>query len=251
MRLHRFVVGGIGVIAGVLCKSAAIAEPFSATFSLTSDYRFRGISQNDRNFTPQAEADWNGPDGWSAGIFFSKVNFNDDAGTSLEIDLFGDKHWQLDDASITATAYYYSYPDHELHPGAFRYSTLEGELQYVRTWDSFSLTGTLAASPEYFGNHGVAWYAAIGSSYAILSSLTASATIGRQSVHTWDRTGGDGFPYTHWDAGLSYTYADLTLDARYVGTSLSAAECLRTSGGANWCGAGVIATASYAIGNDR
>src|SRR5581483_11897098 len=96
----------------------------SAYVDVTSDYRFRGISQNDRQWAPQASVNWSGPDGFYLGVWASKTNwtavpvFDEDTGLplgvnapgtpSFELDIYGGKHFDLDGmADLNIEAYYY------------------------------------------------------------------------------------------------------------------------------------------------
>ena len=106
----------------------------SAYIAVTSDYRFRGISQNDKNPAPQASINWTGPAGFYVGTWVSKVNFLDNTagkgGTSLETDFYAGKHtdlWGFGDLNVQA--YYYAYPDHNRAGGAPKYSYFEGIAQ--------------------------------------------------------------------------------------------------------------------------
>src|SRR5882757_2260456 len=61
----------------------------AGSLAVTSDYRFRGISQNDGHFAPQGSLNLTGPDGWYAGTWGSQLDFDDHAGTSVEWDIYG------------------------------------------------------------------------------------------------------------------------------------------------------------------
>ena len=62
----------------------ALAE-ISGNVALTTDYRFRGISQTDRNPAVQGGFDWSHDSGFYLGTWGSNVDF---AG-SLELDYYG------------------------------------------------------------------------------------------------------------------------------------------------------------------
>ena len=86
--------------------------------ALASDYRFRGISQNDKNPTPEASINWSGPDGFYAGTWLAKTNWTSvatcptcGASPTFEMDLYAGKHFDLDGTDLNIEAYYYSYPD--------------------------------------------------------------------------------------------------------------------------------------------
>jgi uncharacterized protein (TIGR02001 family) len=220
----------------------------SGTLTLASDYRIRGVSQNDREFTPEGEIDWNGENGWSLGARAFKVNFEDHQHTSIELDFIAGKQFDFDGTTLALQATYYAYPDHSRRGGAPRYSLFEGSGTVSRTWGRWAGTAFFAWSPDYFGETGSAEYLAIGSSYQINDWLSASANAGEQWIGQFDGVPQSGVPYTNWDFGFTATHRAFSFDVRYAATNLSHDQCLLTQGGSHWCEAGVIATLSYAIG---
>src|ERR1700712_2291675 len=115
---------GAATLAGVVASTgAAYADgadwgTVSAYVAVQSDYRFRGISQNDSNITPEASVNWSGPDGFYAGVWAAKTNWSgfafsptDNATPTVEIDLYGGKHFDLGGWDLNVEAYYYAYPD--------------------------------------------------------------------------------------------------------------------------------------------
>jgi len=227
-------------------RPAIAEEPVSltATATFTTDYRFRGVSQNARVPAAQGNLDLTGPDGWYGGGFASKVDFADHENTALELVLYGGKRLDWHGTTFDVSLNYYGYPDHHPKPGSSRYSSFEGIASVSRTWDALTLSGTAAWSPEYFGG-GPAWYVAGTASYRMNDWLTASATLGEQGSRTWGDTPGSGYPYTHWDAGVTATFGGLSFDARYGGASLSERACLLTQGGRDWCASALVLSVSY------
>ncbi len=218
----------------------------SATATFTTDYRFRGVSQNDRDPAPQVELDWSGSNDWSAGVIASKVNFADHENTSLEFAFYANKHVDWKGWGFDASANYYAYPNHHPRHGSPRYSSVEFIGDVSRTWRCVTIGGTAAWSPNYFAG-GSSWYVAGNISYRITNWLSASATIGEQGEREWDGVTLSGYPYTHWDAGLTATWGAVSLDARYITSSLSNSACLLTQGGRTWCSGAFVASLSYRI----
>ena len=64
--------------------------PWSVTLAVTSDYRFRGQSQNSRDVTPQGSIDFESENGFFAGVWASAIDFSDtgDVDSEIEIDLY-------------------------------------------------------------------------------------------------------------------------------------------------------------------
>jgi uncharacterized protein (TIGR02001 family) len=219
-----FAAAALAAVTG-----AAYAETdygkVSAYVAVESDYRYRGISQNDQNVTPEASINWSGPMGFYAGTWVAKTNWTGDAycptcnaTPSVEVDIYGGKHFDLDGTDLNIEAYYYSYPDANAGMlGTYSsYYEIIGALSH--SFDKLTLTATGAVSPEWSLKGGTAWYAAGTASYALTDWLSASGTVGHQWV---ERAPSD---YTHWDIGLTATWKSWTLDVRYVGNDISAAD---------------------------
>lgn len=236
------------VSTGLAALKAAAQTEFSGTVTVTSDYRFRGLSQDARLITPQAELDWNGRDGWSAGLFAAKVDFQDHENTSLEVDLFGGKHFTIDETDLALITYYYAYPNHQPGPGSPRYSTIETNAKFSRQWDAIGLSAAIAWSPNFLAN-GEAWDVEIGASYTVTPWLTVGGHLGQQWEERWNRLPGSGFPYGYGDVGLTANADAWSLDLRYNATTLSSTQCLMAIGGANWCESGFVVSLSYAFGH--
>lgn len=245
------------LLAGLVASGAALGPaycddsgPLSATLTLESDYRLRGVSLNDLSPLPQLEIDWNGPDGWTLSNIDSRVDFRDHEDTSVEVDFIAGKKFDFDGTTINLQAFYYSYPNHDRSGGGPMYSLFEGVGTVSHTWDRFTATGTLAYSPDYFAQSGVAWYGAFGASYKIADDLSASGNVGHQSIREWDSVGMSGFPYVNWDLGLTATRGPFALDVRYITTTLTGRQCTLTQGGANWCHGALVAALSYSYGGN-
>jgi uncharacterized protein (TIGR02001 family) len=226
------------------------ASGFSTTLTLESDYRLRGVSLNDLSPLPQLEIDWNGPDGWALSNIDSRVDFRDHEDTSVEVDFIAGKKLDFDGTTINLQVFYYSYPNHDRSRGGPMYSLFEGVGTVSHTWDRFTASGTLAYSPDYFAQSGVAWYGALGASFKIADDLSASGNVGHQSIHEWDSIGISGFPYVHWDLGLTATRGPFALDIRYITTTLNGHQCALTEGGAHWCQGAIVAALSFTYGGE-
>jgi uncharacterized protein (TIGR02001 family) len=245
----------LGAIATLTSAAYADDAPswgtLSAYVAVTTDYRYRGVSQNDRNFSEQGSINWSGPYGFYAGTWVAKTNWTGgafcptcDATPTVEVDLYGGKHFDLGGTDLNIEAYYYSYPDANksmLGTYASYYETL---VQLTHTFDKLTLTVTGANSPEWSLHGGTGWYLSGTASYALTDWLSISGNLGHQWVQRAPRD------YTHWDIGASATYKGFTLDARYVGNDISNSECGFWMGtGPKACQDGFVATITYNIAN--
>jgi uncharacterized protein (TIGR02001 family) len=222
----------------------------SAAFTVTSDYRFRGVSQNDKNITPQATINWTGPAGFYAGVWTSKANWSgyayghaDGATPSYEIDIYGGKHFDLGESyDLNVEAYYYSYPDANKYIlGPKKASFFEGIGQLSHTYGKLAVTLTGAVSPEWSLGGGTSGYVEGTLSYPLTDWLSVSTNVGHQWVDAAPKD------YTHYDIGLTATYKGFSLDARYVGNDIKKADATYWMFQSKEVQDGFVATLTYNI----
>lgn len=213
----------------------------SAYVAVESDYRYRGISQNDRQFTPEGSVNWTGPYGFYAGTWLAKVNWGAN-NPSFESDFYAGKHFDLGGTDLNVEAYYYSYPDYNPAGGPkASYFEMQGYLSH--TFDKLTLTATGAYSPEWSLSGGDGWYGAATAAYAINDWLSVSGTVG----HQWVKQAPTD--YTHYDFGATATFKSWSLDLRYVGNDIGKANCTAywMGGTSNACGDTVKLNVTYNI----
>lgn len=251
----ELAAGGIAAVALFAVIAPAKAEgQLSGYVTLTSDYRFRGISQNDTDPAPQGAIEWTGNYGFYAGSWASKVNFNDGPSgsgvarhnTGIEWDIYGGKHFDLGGTDLNVEAYYYAYPDYDrISPSLPRYSYFEAMVGLSHNFDELTLGASVAVSPDYFGDSGRGVWLSGNADYTVNDWISVSGNIGRQWVSDLDGSG-FGYPYTHWDLGVTASWNNISLDIRYVDTDISKSKCEAFNGPRNnWCGATVVGTITY------
>jgi uncharacterized protein (TIGR02001 family) len=105
--------------------------------AVTSDYRYRGLSQTRLDPALQGGVDYtHNPSGFYAGTWLSTIKWTKDVGGSgdIEWDLYGGKRGNITDAiSYDVGGLYYFYPRNGLNPNA----------------NTFELYGQLAYGPAY------------------------------------------------------------------------------------------------------
>lgn len=249
MKTLSKVLFGAVCLAG-LSATAADAQDWgglTATVAVESDYRFRGISQNDRQPTPEVGVTWNMPMGFYTGVWAAKTNWTGSGlfgnTPSFETDVFGGKHFDLAGTDLNVEAYGYLYPDAKasiLGPKAASY--FEGIFQLTHSFGPLTIVGTGAVSPEWSLGGGTGGYVSGNAAYALTDWLSVSATVGHQWV---DAAPSD---YTHWDVGATATYKNFALDARYVDSNIGKANCGFWIGtNVKSCQAGFKAMLTYTI----
>jgi uncharacterized protein (TIGR02001 family) len=98
--------------AVLLALSGAAQADVTSTFTLTSDYDFRGISQTGEEPAVQLSIDYSHESGIYAGVWGSNVGPFDDGGTntaSTEVDVYGGYKMSVGDIGLDFGLNYYTY----------------------------------------------------------------------------------------------------------------------------------------------
>lgn len=251
--MHKHLLFPIFGLAGLAATPAqaqssgdAPAVTISGSATLTSDYRFRGISQTDENMAVQGGLTLAHESGFYAGAWASNLSaWGTFGGANMELDLIAGYKVPLSDrATLDAGMTWYMYPG-----GADSSDFAEPYAKLTGTSGPATLTAGVAYAPkqEALGR----WYrtgadAASGiyndpgdkednlylwgdAALAIAGTpITAKAHIGRSS-------GNDGLGpnatsvsptgnYWDWSVGADVTWNNLTLTVSYIDTDISAAE---------------------------
>jgi uncharacterized protein (TIGR02001 family) len=146
-------------LLAALVSFGAVAQ-VSGTVSITSDYRFRGVSLSDNLPAAQVDLGFDHPSGWYAGLFASNVRLDyDNSAQGQALAYTGYAQRLGDGLSLDAGASY----------TGFSGLTGEGEYNYAElhagfTADSFG--GRLSFAPNYFGQSLRTLYAEFNGSLA-------------------------------------------------------------------------------------
>jgi uncharacterized protein (TIGR02001 family) len=248
------LVGLLGTSAGVaMAQDAAAAAPapdwaLTGYVQVTNDYKFRGISQNDRSPSPQGTLNLTGPDGFYVGTWASTVDFDPTRSSNpyLELDLYGGKHTDLWGVDWNIEPYYYAYPS-EVYPGAPQSDYFELINQLTKTFGAFTTQVTYAWSPSFAFRTGEGNYLAGNLGYTITDWLSVSGNVGHQWVANARLPVNGSRDYTYGDIGFTGTYKGFALDIRYSGTDLSASQCAFYMTTRHACSGNVIATLTYNV----
>lgn len=179
----------------------------TATLGVTSDYRFRGISQTDEDPALQGRLDWAHSNGIYVGAGASNVDFPD---ASLETEVYGGytfKHGAYNfDAGLIGN----------LYPGAdnsFDYDYYEGKLAVGRNAGPVSTMASVHYSPDFFAGSGDAVYTAFDVSAPVMDTgFKVSGNAGYQWID--DETAFGASDYADWSVGVGYTLYGFDMDLR-------------------------------------
>jgi uncharacterized protein (TIGR02001 family) len=209
--------------------SAADYGRWYPSVSITSDYRYNGVSYSGREPAPQASLHWIGPNGWYAGAWTSGVDFDDPGNTSIEGDVYAGRAVDFDRTRLAGEVLYTFFPDKTFRGPTYDFMQLK--VRGTRSFDALTLGALAAWTPQASYRSGTAWRVAFDASYAFSPSIKASAAAGRRWIEV-------GVDRTFWDAGVTATWKQLALDVRYVDTNLDERQCNFS----RRCSATVVAT---------
>ena len=205
------------LLALPLCSSPAYAQTgLYSHVTLTSDYRYQGVSSSDRHPALQGVVHYFRPDGWYAGLFASQVDFND-FGTSYELDLYAGKTLKLNmKTDLKLQGLVSVFPDNET-PGP-TYDFVQAGASLIRREGPLTATGLVTFVPEGSYGAGQIWRAEAETSVVLRPGLSLKALAGRQ----WTERRPDR---NYWSLGGEARWRHLILEVRYQDTDLSRAGC--------------------------
>jgi uncharacterized protein (TIGR02001 family) len=187
--------------------------------ALTSDYRYRAISQTRLQPALQGGADYtHNPSGLYAGTWLSTIKWTKDAGGGgdIEWDLYAGKRGKLGaDISYDVGVLGYVYPANGLKnvPGFVNANTGEiyGQLGYGPAYAKYSLALTNLFG---FADSRRSGYLDLGANIDLGNSLTLNLHAGRQDVRN-----NDAASYTDYKLGLTKDFGVASLSLAYIGTN--------------------------------
>jgi uncharacterized protein (TIGR02001 family) len=189
----------------------------SGNVALTSDYRFRGISQSDESAAVQGGFDIEFAPGFYVGTWGSSVDFdsNDGYDGSLELDYYagwssaiGDTDFGIDVGYI-----YYDYPGDNGDEGDY------GEVYVSGSWKDISLS--VNYSDDYYGGTGKFFYYAADYSIGLFDTgVTVDLHVGYNDFDENGFLSSEEDTYTDYSVSLGYSWAGVDFSVAYVGTDL-------------------------------
>ena len=220
-------------LATTLLAAAATTQAeteISGNVALTSDYKFRGISQSNEDIAIQGGFDLGWDTGIYVGVWGSSVDFDTDDGDfdgSLELDGYVGWAGDLGDSGnlgVDVGYMYYSYPGDEGEDGDYQ------EVYFkLNLWD-----GTLGAvySDDYYGGTGDFYYLSGDYSIGLGENLSLDLHVGYNDL---EKNGGflatDTDSYVDYSVGISASWLAVDWSLAYVGTDLDEEDVFDTEWG--------------------
>jgi len=216
-----------GAYAADAAPATTPEHQMAYTVTLTSDYRFRGISQTQKEAALQLAADYtHTPTGLYLGAFASNVKWvkanaitaGSDETAPVEIDLYGGIKGDIGSSGLTfdVGAIQYFYPGENLKTTslarAANTSEVYGQIGFGPAYAkySYSLTDTFAT-----GDKG-SFYIDTGINYPVSEKLTLNAHVGHQ---TYKGTGATNYNYEDFKLGLTNDFGYFLGSVAYIGTN--------------------------------
>jgi len=213
------ILAAIGLLGAV---TAANAEgEVSSTWTLASDYDFRGFSQTAKDPAIQGSIDFATDTGWYVGAWGSNVDFGPGVDIDLEVDLYtGFSGGEEGGLGWDAGLVYYAYPDEsdanyaEIY-GKLSYGMFSGGLFYSNDWLNLGDSSIYAS-----GDFGVP----LPQNFSL--NLHAGYSFGEffEDLDT---------EYFDYSVGVGYTAGNFELALKYVDTTLDSGDPIFSSADAN------------------
>jgi uncharacterized protein (TIGR02001 family) len=215
------------IIAALLLATPAAARAgdnpgswgglFSA-ITLTSDYRYQGVTESRGRPVTQGYVHWYRPDGFYAGVFATQVDFGYAGAPTFEIDSYAGKNFNLQNGrtELKIEGMYTSFPDNRTPGPTFDFVQFKVQGRHTAgRWTTIALASFV---PEGSYRSGKVWRVEGEADYAVASRITLKALTG----YEW---GGRGHERTYWSLGAATTWKTLGFELRYVDNDRTRANC--------------------------
>jgi len=216
--LATAVSAAFAVNAAYAQAPAAPAPEHAVTFNIavTSDYRYRGISQTRLKPALQGGADYtHNPSGFYVGTWLSTIKWIKDAngGSDVEVDIYGGKRGSITEAvSYDVGVLTYIFPSNDLKPSA-NTTEIYGQVGFGPAYLKYSHS---TANLLGFANSKNSGYLDIGANIEIAEGTQLNLRAGRQTVKN-----SGAFSYTDWKIGVTKDFGIVSGSIAAIGTNTS------------------------------
>lgn len=229
------VVIGSSVATPSVAHAQAAASPITANFGLTTDYRYRGISQSRVKPALSGGVDFADASGFYLGAWASTIKWVKDAGggSNAEIDLYGGYKFKAGGVDLDVGALHYAYPSNGFNPKADTTEIyLAGTMGPVTLKYSHSLTNLFG-----FADSKGSGYLDLTGNLDLGDGYTASAHVGHQRV-----ANNSLYSYTDYKISVSKEFFGVGFSAALIGTDTK--EYFSPVNGKNLGKAGLVLSAT-------
>jgi uncharacterized protein (TIGR02001 family) len=235
------LLAGLFPAAACAQDEAAKSVTITGTATIASDYRFRGVSQSDKEMAVQGGVTLAHKSGLYAGVWGSNLaGWGTFGGANMELDLIGGYKFPLSDkAALDVGLVWYMYPG-----GADESDFAEPYVKLTGTAGPATLTAGAAYAPEQHalanvsnapnsrGQNDDNLYLWGDGAVAIPGTpFTAKAHIGYSNGNPGLGPNGTSVAptgrYWDWSLGMDASWRNLTLNLSYVDTDIGKSEAAR------------------------
>ncbi|NBR30994.1 MAG: hypothetical protein EBS87_08425 [Sphingomonadaceae bacterium] len=242
---------GLAFLASAAPAFAEETKPFTVNGSatLTSDYRFRGISQTDKGFALQGSMTVTHSSGVYASVWGSSIDDYVANGGDQELDLIVGYKKTVGGTTFDVGGLYYYYPGSSAVSANYNSDFLELYGSVAQTFGPATAKLTANYAPKSAAlslgkGKEDNLYLNLGLSSPLPNTpVSISAAVGRTFTKSF-LSGGD--TYTDWSLGASYTQGAMTFGLTYVDTSYGKKAIVSPSG-KDVAKAGLFATLGVAF----
>ena len=239
----RNIARTLAVAVPLIAVTPAAAEELGGGFSvgggatLVSDYRFRGISQTDKDPAIQGTIGLSHESGLYASLWGSSIDDYVASGSDQEIDLVLGYKRSFGDTSVDVGLLYYWYPG----SGGANTDFAEPFVAVSQAFGPISAKATIAYAPSQSaltigaGDEDNLYVAGDLSAGMRGTPITLSAHLGHSFGPSYLTIGDE---YTDWSVGASYAIKNLAIGLSYVDTD----GRVVTPSGRNASKAGLVAS---------
>jgi len=207
------ILAALGLVAAAGAANAGV----TSTWTLASDYDFRGITQTASDPAIQASIDYAHDSGWYVGAWASNVDFGP-ADVDWELDLYTGFSGTTGEGGLgyDVGLIYYSYPDEADFNYFEAYGSLSKDWFKGKIWYSNDFGGdsTSGSTP--------AWYVEANGTFPLPANFSILAHAGYSFGDYWKDADSEYFDYS---LGVGYTVGNFNLALKFIdGSDLKAAD---------------------------
>lgn len=196
------ILAAIGLLGAATAANAEV----SSTWTLASDYDFRGASQTAKDPAIQGSIDFATDTGWYVGAWASNVDFDSDV--DYEVDLYtGFSGGEEDGLGWDVGFVYYAYPD----DSDLNYPEIYGKLSYGM------FSGGLYYSNDWVNSNDSSVYASGDIGVPLPQNFSLNLHAGYSFGEFFSDRDTEYFDYS---VGVGYTAGKFDLALKYVDTTL-------------------------------
>lgn len=230
MRLLVFLL--VAVAAPAWASNLFAGSKVFPAVTIASEHRFNGMSLSDGDPALQVSLHLWRSDDYYAGVWMTNVDFRDSANTSIEVDTYVGRNFEVSGTDLKLEGMYSAFNDHE--PGA-KYDFFQVKFEASRDFGPFTPRTSIQFSPSGSFGAGKVWQLRTGGTLELSEWLNATIVAGRGLYENSSER-------NYWEAGFTASWKTIHFELKYVGMDTD----LRLCGFVDWCESAVVGRITFA-----